>query len=248
MSTRGMNESPGRDMLEDPGLFLPPNAAVSAEVVILALDGSPSIDEEGTTVEGGRTLTKREEITGAISGFFSRLQTSSRSADLYLSVLTFDASAQVSPISGNDYMHIPDVPTPLRIDWIKDASATNLHAALDCARKLAKRFLDDRSLPIRDRGDKSVTIVLLTDGMHNCTRFDPKKVARALKKDAAIRIATVLYGSEKSGRELLLELCSPADGRILAGEGVPDPSRLFAEAPGPDVFKNFLESVTRTRA
>jgi hypothetical protein len=246
--TRGLSESPGRDMLEDPGLFLPPNAPVSAELVILALDGSPSIDDEGTTVEGGRTLTKRQEITGAINRFLPRLQNSSRSADLYLAVLTFDASAQISQIAGTDYVHVPDVPTPLTIDWIKDASATNLHAALDCARTLAKRFLDDRSLPIKDRGDKACTICLLTDGMHNCTRYEPRKVAQALKKDAAIRIATVLYGSDKSGQELLLELCSPADGRIVTGDGVTDPSRLYAAAPGPEVFKNFLESVTRTRA
>ncbi len=168
-----------------------------AQLGILMLDGSGSMSEEDkhfVDPETGRKGSKADAVAFATRVLFKRLYKSSRAPDIYLSVLCYDETdpreVRARPFQATDAQTV-DQPAAFWNPLTGHGGYTPIDEALASAEALAAEWLAGES----DDLERSVVIVLLTDGKNN-RGVDPSVRVERLKQDRRITIATVAYGAD----------------------------------------------------
>jgi len=193
------------------------------QLATLVMDGSGSMAATDSAGE-----VKGKAVGRVTRELIQRLMTSSRKDEIYLALLTFDDQVELRLAPTK----VSEIDLETDFDPMKNhQNSTAIGDALEESHQLTQEFLrnEQEGLP------RDAVIILMSDGCNNCGTHNPRTVAKNIKENEKITIASAAYG-EDADKTLLREICS-------------DPAKFYCEPKNGNELRDYflasLESVER---
>lgn len=165
---------------------------------IFACDGSGSMGHLDAAAE-----VKGKAVARATKELIQRLSGSSRKDEIYISMVAFDHQVELRLAP----TQVSQIDQEMNLDPMANhGGETAIGDALNMAHQITEEFLqnEQEGLP------RDAIIILMSDGCNNAGSVSPKTIAKKIKENERIIIATAAYGTDADKR-LLKELSSDSD-------------------------------------
>lgn len=186
----------------------------SEQLGILILDGSGTMKDPGDA-----KLSKCVEVDTAVKELITRLKGSTRNAEFFISIVTFDEN-----VKSRKYRAVTEI-DPTKEDYNPlhgHGGLTAIGDALAEADKIAEEFLGEQT-----EYPRSVVMILMTDGRNN-SGIGPEDVANKIKNSGKrINIFTVGYGPSDEDIDIELLKKIKSDGGAYTRLRNPEDLRKF---------------------